>query len=131
MAQTRRKRQTKHRGNAAGVVESRGRTGRKPTVAEKSGTAGEAKKTAKERAQDRRDRPPTWQGAFLRGLVAAAVLALLSGLVLHASAGQTVAYFSFAAVAYTPISYYTDKWIYDRRQRQKSKGASRGKEQSR
>jgi hypothetical protein len=131
MAQTRRKRQTKHRGNAAGVVESRGRTGRKPTVAEKSGTASEAKKTAKERAADRRDRPPTWQGAFLRGLVAAAVLALLSGLVLHASAGQTVAYFSFAAVAYTPISYYTDKWIYDRRQRQKSKRASRGKEQSR
>ena len=39
MAQTRRKRQTKHRGNAAGVVESRGRTGRKPTAAEKSGEA--------------------------------------------------------------------------------------------
>ena len=35
MAQTKRKRQTKHRGNAAGVVESRGRTGRKPTAAEK------------------------------------------------------------------------------------------------
>ena len=41
MAQTKRKRQTKHRGNAAGEVESRGRTGRKPTVAEKSGQAGE------------------------------------------------------------------------------------------
>ena len=37
MAQTRRKRRTKHRGNAAGVVESRGRTGRKPTAAEKTG----------------------------------------------------------------------------------------------
>jgi len=37
MAQTKRKRQTKHRGNAAGVVESRGRTGRKPTKAEKEG----------------------------------------------------------------------------------------------
>ena len=36
MAQTKRKRQTKHRGNAAGVVESRGRTGRKPTEAEKT-----------------------------------------------------------------------------------------------
>ena len=33
MAQTKRK--TKHRGNAAGVVESRGRTGRKPTAEEK------------------------------------------------------------------------------------------------
>ena len=37
MAQTKRKRQTKHRGNAAGVIETRGRTGRKPTAAEKSG----------------------------------------------------------------------------------------------
>ena len=42
MAQTRRKRQTKHRGNAAGMVESRGRTGRKPTPAEKSGNASQA-----------------------------------------------------------------------------------------
>ena len=30
MAQTKRKRRTKHRGNAAGMVEARGRTGRKP-----------------------------------------------------------------------------------------------------
>ena len=44
MAQTKRKRQTKHRGNAAGVVESRGRTGRKPTADEKSGKATESAK---------------------------------------------------------------------------------------
>jgi hypothetical protein len=31
MAQTKRKRRTKHRGNAAGSIEVRGRTGRKPT----------------------------------------------------------------------------------------------------
>ena len=35
MAQTKRKRRTKHRGNAAGAVEARGRTGRKPTEAER------------------------------------------------------------------------------------------------
>ena len=35
MAQTRKRRQTKHRGNAAGMVEARGRTGRKPTDAER------------------------------------------------------------------------------------------------
>lgn len=126
MAQTRRKRQTKHRGNAAGVVESRGRTGRKPTAAEKSGDPREALK-ARAKKVDRRDLPPTWQGAFLRALVAAAVLALLSGLVLHATAGQTVAYFSLAAIAYTPISFYTDKWIYDRRRRQKGKQGGGGK----
>ena len=50
MAQTKRKRQTKHRGNAAGVVESRGRTGRKPTAAEKSGEPGDAAKERERRS---------------------------------------------------------------------------------
>jgi hypothetical protein len=130
MAQTRRKRQTKHRGNAAGVVESRGRTGRKPTAAEKSGDPREAAK-AKAKAIDKRDQPPTWQGAFLRGLLAAAVLALLSGLVLKATPGETVAYFSFAVIAYTPISFYSDRWIYERRQRKKAERGGGGKAASR
>ena len=49
MAQTKRKRQTKHRGNAAGVVEARGRTGRKPTAAEKGGKAGDAARAKQQR----------------------------------------------------------------------------------
>ena len=118
MAQTRRKRQTKHRGNAAGFVESRGRTGRKPTAAEKSGKAAEAAR-AKQKRVDPRDRPPTWRGAALRALVAACALALLSGLILKASPGQTVAYFAVGLIAYTPISFYTDSWIFRRRQRKK------------
>ncbi|MHB8235832.1 MAG: hypothetical protein ACYDHT_14370 [Solirubrobacteraceae bacterium] len=120
MAQTRRKRQTKHRGNAAGMVESRGRTGRKPTAAEKSGNAAEASR-AKQPRVARADMPPTWKGAFFRGLLAAGVLALLSGLVLNASPGQTVAYFFIGLLAYTPISFYSDQWIFNRRQRNKAK----------
>jgi hypothetical protein len=120
MAQTRRKRQTKHRGNAAGMVESRGRTGRKPTAAEKSGNATEASR-AKQPRVARADMPPTWKGAFFRGLLAAGVLALLSGLILNASPGQTVAYFFVGLLAYTPISFYSDQWIFNRRQRSKAK----------
>jgi hypothetical protein len=115
MAQTRRKRRTKHRGNAAGVVESRGRTGRKPTAAEKSGKAAEAAK-AKQQRLDRTNRPPAWRGAFVRALVAATALVLLAGLLLKASAGQSVAYFFVGLIAYTPISYYSDSWLYKRRQ---------------
>src|SRR6202011_5735093 len=63
VAQTKRKRQTKHRGNAAGVVESRGRTGRKPTAAEKSGKGGDAARAKQKRPVDKRDLPPTWRGA--------------------------------------------------------------------
>jgi hypothetical protein len=120
MAQTRRKRRTKHRGNAAGFVESRGRTGRKPTAAEKSGKAAEAAKAKRQRL-DRTDRPPSWRGAFVRALVAATALVLLSGLILKASAGQSVAYFFVGLIAYTPISYYSDSWLYKRRQA-KAKG---------
>jgi hypothetical protein len=120
MAQTRRKRRTKHRGNAAGMVESRGRTGRKPTAAEKSGNASEASR-AKQPRVSRADMPPTWKGAFFRGLLAAGVLALLSGLILNASPGQTVAYFFVGLLAYTPISFYSDQWIFNRRQRSKAK----------
>lgn len=122
MAQARRtKRQTKHRGNAAGIVESRGRTGRKPTAAEKSGKAAEAARTKQQRA-DRMNRPPTWRGAFLRALVAAGALVLISGLILKASAGQSVAYFFVGLLAYTPISYYSDSWLYKRRQAKRAAG---------
>jgi hypothetical protein len=110
MAQTKRKRQTKHRGNAAGVVESRGRTGRKPTAAEKSGKAQDAKQ-AKER--------PTWLGAFYRSMAAAVVL-LLACLLLKIKSTQAIALFPLALVIYTPISYYTDRLIFKRRLRRKA-----------
>jgi Flp pilus assembly protein TadB len=123
VAQTRRKRRTKHRGNAAGVVESRGRTGRKPTAAEKSGNAREL---AREREQklDRRDRPPTWRGAFIRAMFAA-VLMLLIVIVVFNQANQAIALFPVVLLMYVPISYYTDKWIYDRRQRKKALAGER------
>jgi len=125
MAQAKRtKRQTKHRGNAAGMVESRGRTGRKPTAAEKSGKAAEAARTKQERA-DRLNRPPTWRGAFLRALIAAAALVLISGLILKASPGQSVAYFFVGLLAYTPISYYSDSWLYKRRQAKRAKAGAK------
>jgi Flp pilus assembly protein TadB len=118
VAQTRRKRRTKHRGNAAGVVESRGRTGRKPTAAEKS---GDARQLAREREQklDRRDRPPSWRGAFIRAMFAA-VLMLLIVIIVFNHANQAIALFPIVLLMYVPISYYTDKWIYDRRQRKKA-----------
>jgi hypothetical protein len=115
MAQTKRRRQTKHRGNAAGVVESRGRTGRKPTAAEKSG-----QKPRKEDLVPKRDRPPTWIGAFYRAM-AAAVLMLLVSLFLIKKPSEAIALFPIVLIFYIPISYYTDTWLYNRRMRSKAK----------
>jgi hypothetical protein len=123
MAQTKRKRQTKHRGNAAGVVEARGRTGRKPTSAEKSREGRERAKTRTERV-NRYDRPPTWSGAFYRAM-AAAVLMLLVSLLLIKKPGQAIAIFPIVLAIYVPISYYTDRWLYRRRQRNKEQKRAR------
>jgi hypothetical protein len=119
MAQTKRKRQTKHRGNAAGVVESRGRTGRKPTAAEKSGDARERARE-KDKQLDKRDRPPTWGGAFLKAMIAAIVLLFVVILVLKQKANQGIELFPIVLALYTVISYGSDKWIYERRQRKKA-----------
>lgn len=123
MAQTKRRRRTKHRGNAAGVVEARGRTGRKPTSAEKGGKGAEAAR-AKEKRMSRYDRPPSWRSALIRSSVAAVALLVLA-FVLKLGAAQAVLYFVLALLLYTPISYYTDLWMYRRRQREKQKAVRR------
>ncbi|HEY5194419.1 MAG TPA: hypothetical protein VIJ39_11190 [Solirubrobacteraceae bacterium] len=120
MAQTKRRRQTKHRGNAAGVVESRGRTGRKPTTAEKTGKASAPKLTR----QERLERPPTWAGAFYRAM-AAAVLMLLISIVLLKKPNEAIELFPIVLIAYVPISYYTDNWLYKRRVASKARQASK------
>jgi hypothetical protein len=120
MAQTRRRRQTKHRGNAAGMVESRGRTGRKPTADEKSGKATSLKD--REKQIPRADRPPTWLGAFYRAMAAAVLMLLVSLLLLKLKhPNQAVALFPIVLIAYVPISYYTDLWLFRRRQASKAK----------
>ena len=117
MAQTKRKRQTKHRGNAAGVVESRGRTGRRPTAAERS-VEGRERAQRKEKREQRYDRPPTWRGAFYRALLAALAMVAVSMFLIKNKA-QALAIFPLVLAMYVPISYYTDQWMYRRRMRKK------------
>ena len=117
MAQTKRKRQTKHRGNAAGVVESRGRTGRKPTTAEKSGDP-RALAREKQQAIDRRDRPPTWRGAFVRAMVAAVLMLFVLLIFCSASPTRRSRCSRSCCSSTSPISFYTDQWMYDRRHAQ-------------
>jgi hypothetical protein len=110
MAQTKKKRQTKHRGNAAGQVEARGRTGRRPTAAER-------KPTSRELRAARLDYPPTWRGAANRALLAAALFFLLLLLFFRdQQLGPKLGIAAFMLAVYVPMGYYTDLWIYRRRQ---------------
>ena len=118
MAQTKRKRRTKHRGNAAGSIEARGRTGRKPTSEER-------KSAGRQSARERRlAKPPSWNSAALKALAMAALLFVLTqvGFISkHAKLSESLFIAVFALVLYTPLAYMTDKWMYNRMLRQREK----------
>jgi hypothetical protein len=122
MAQTKRKRRTKHRGNAAGVVEARGRTGRRPTEEE-------LKKQSRESLrQQRLNKPPTWNGAFLKAGLMAGLLFLLTQVGLFGSnttISQSVVLCLFALLLYTPVAYMTDKFVYTRAQRRRQQSSKK------
>lgn len=117
MAQTKRKRTRKHRGNAAGIVEraahnSRAATGsqsgkRRPTTKE------EARLEARRKRQERFNRPPTWKGALQRAGIAAALFAVLITLVFREKAATSLALALFMLVVYVPLSYITDRALYN------------------
>ncbi len=116
MAQTKRKRRTKHRGNAVGMVEVRGRTGRKPTAAEKGSAGSKDKASARERREDRLNKPPTWSGAFQRAAIAAVIFVVVLLAVFHEKPVATVAFGVIMLAFYVPMSYYMDLFVYRRRQ---------------
>jgi hypothetical protein len=112
MAQTKKKRQTKHRGNAAGQVQARGRTGRKPTADERS-----SKPSSRELREARLDQPPTWRSALNRALIAAGLfLVLLLFFFRNQQLGPKIGIAVFMLAVYVPMGYYTDLFIYRRRQ---------------
>jgi hypothetical protein len=115
MAQTKRKRRSKHRGNAAGVVEARGRTGRAVTPAPGGKGRGGAIRT------NRLDRPPTWRAAANRSAIATVLFILVITLLQH-NFPVALAIGIFMFFTYTAMGYYTDSYIYRRRQAKKAAG---------
>jgi Flp pilus assembly protein TadB len=115
MAQTRKKRKTKHRGTQAGNIERAGRTSR--TTRQQARTT--AKTTASERRAARYERPPTLKGAVSRAAMAAALFGILVILVFHRHPGTGLIGALFAFLFYIPVSYLTDRMLYNRYQRRK------------
>jgi hypothetical protein len=114
MAQTKRKRRSKHRGTAAGTIEARGRTGRKPTAEEQRKAAGAQAR------EDRRFVEPTWTSAAVRAGLASVMLFVLFQVGL-AGDEQTIATSLVLAVAafliYVPLGYQVDRMFWRRRMR--------------
>lgn len=120
MAQTKKKRRTKHRGNAAGKVEVRGRTGRPPSPAERKAAA-----RAQVRA-DRFDKPPSWRSAANRAAIAALIFGVAVVVVFGQPVAQGVALAGFMLVVYIPMTFLTDSFIYNRRQKKKAEQQGAG-----
>jgi hypothetical protein len=129
MAQTKKKRQTKHRGNAAGQIEARGRTGRKPSESEQKASA---KNDAQARRLQRLDTPPTWRGAIQRAGVATAFFFILLVLLFRDQPFASKVFIAlFMLLVYVPMGYYTDLFVYRRRQAKRARaraaaGAKKG-----
>ena len=113
MAQTKRKRRTKHRGNAAGTIEARGRTGRKLTEADRRKGAGGAR-------DDRRLAEPTWSGAAMRAGFASVTLFVLFQLGIaggEQGIATSIVLCLAAFLLYVPLGYKVDRIFWERRMR--------------
>jgi Flp pilus assembly protein TadB len=117
MAHTRKRRRSKHRGNAAGIIEARGRTGRKLT-------ADERKPTSKEMRQQRWDQPPTWRSALNRALFATVIFAVLVVVLMGRTIVQAIVIAAFMLALYVPLGYYMDMAIHRRRRKRRAQGST-------
>ena len=123
MAQTKRKRRSKHRGNAAGSIEARGRTSRSAKL-----SPAEQKKADRAAArQARMSKPPTWNGAFLKAALMAGLLFVFTQIGLFGgdtTISQSLFLALFALILYTPLAFATDKFVYSRNQKRNAKRAA-------
>jgi len=116
MAQTKRKRRRKHSGTQAGTVaRQRSSTARPQTKAEQ-------REASSRRRAERLDQPPTWRGAATRAGIAAAIFAVVVVLLFGQPPLNGLALAGVMFAIYIPMSYFTDRFIYNRRQRRKETG---------
>ncbi len=119
MAQTKKKRRRKRRGTQGGSIDTRGRRGR-PRSRE------EARAKAKRRTETRRDLPPTWGGAFKRGLFGAVIFFALAATLLGQTIGGALVLSVVMLAMYVPLGYYVDRFFYARRRARERKQRTAG-----
>ena len=109
MAQTRKRRQRKHRGTQGGRVDTKRRS--------RPRTRAEAKQRARtKRSVPKSDLPPTWRSAITRGIIISGLL-IATLLVFKKPIGASIAFGAFMLAFYIPMGFYIDRWNWRRRQR--------------
>ena len=72
-------------------------------------------------------KPPTWNGAFLKAALMAALLFVFTQIGLFGgdtTISQSLFLALFALILYTPLAYATDKFVYSRNQKRRAKRAA-------
>jgi hypothetical protein len=120
-------RRRKHRGTQTGSVQrrqARRPRNRQEAMAQARSSRNRGGKSTQR--VDRRDLPPTWRGAAMRGLLFAALLLPVSLLFGQPLAGAIVLTI-IAAIVYIPLGFYTETFFYNRRvaRQQKEREARR------
>ena len=110
MAQTKKRRRRKHRGTQGGSIDRARRS--RPRSRE------EAKAQARRRAQTRKERTPTWGGAFWRGLIGAVLFFVMTRFAFGEETGRALGLAVVMLCLYIPLSYYIDRFFYRRRLKQ-------------
>jgi len=109
-------RRRKHRGTQTGSIsrrQSRRPRNRQEAMAQARSRGKGGKGGGKQRV-DRRDLPPTWRGAGIRGLLFAALLLPVS-LLFGQPLGGAIALTVIAAIVYVPLGFYTETFFFNRR----------------
>lgn len=119
MAQTKKKRNRKHRGTQGGRIDTRASRPRSRAEAKARARSGTKKRAP------RADHPPTWRSAATRGLVAAVIFTFALLLVFQRTPASALALGAFMLVFYIPAGYYIDTMMWRRRERARMRGTDR------
>jgi hypothetical protein len=115
MAQPKNKRSRKRRGTQGGRIDTR-RASRPRTREEAKARArsGGGRSSTK-----KKDLPPTWKGAALRGAAAAVIFLLILLFLFKRPIGVSLIFGLFMLVFYIPTGYYIDMTMWRKRERQR------------
>jgi hypothetical protein len=116
MAQSSNKRRRKHRGTQGGRIDTAGRRARPRTREEAKARASSKGKSA---GSKKKDLPPTWKGAAVRGAGAAVIFVLILLVLFKRPLPVSLIFGLFMLVFYIPTGYYIDLSMWRKRERQR------------
>ena len=115
MAQPKNKRRRKRRGTQGGKIDPKTRRPRtRDEARSRARSGGSSRSTSK-----KRDLPPTWKSAAIRGAGAAVIFVLILLVLFKRPVGVSLIFGVFMLVFYIPTGYYIDLTMWRKRERQR------------